>query len=106
MVTRDRLKCWQRVSGAFFGIMAGSGASGTRVSQTLLKTQERVKTHTGAILVCLLVAVFLPLLPDRAHSPELLFSRSGSRLLRFRKHEKNPFQQSLAGNSCVIHMAA
>ncbi|WP_213059934.1 hypothetical protein, partial [Escherichia coli] len=40
------------------------------------------------------------------HSPELLFSRSGPRLLRFRKHEKNPFQLSLAGNSCVIHMAA
>ena len=81
--------------------MVGSGAPGTRFSQTLLKKQERVKTHTGAILVYL-----LSLLPDRAHSPELLFSRSGSRLLRFRKHEKNPFQQSLAGNSCVIHMAA
>lgn len=82
------------------------GASGTRVSQTLLKTQERVKTHTGAILVCLLVAVFLPLLPDRAHSPELLFSCSNPRLLRFRKYEKNLFQRSLTGNSCVIHLAA
>lgn len=89
-----------------FWIMAGSGASGTRVSQTLLKTQERVKTHTGAILVCLLVAVFLPLLPDRAHSPELLFSCSNPRLLRFRKYEKNLFQRSLTGNSCVIHLAA
>ncbi len=28
------------------------GVLGTRFSQTLLKTQERVKTHTGAILVC------------------------------------------------------
>lgn len=50
MVTRDRLKCWQRVSGAFFGIMVGSGAPGTRFSQSLLKTQERVKTHTDAFL--------------------------------------------------------
>lgn len=73
-----------------FGIMVGSGAPGTRFSQTLLKTQERVKTHTGAILVCLCCCV-LPLLPDRAHSPELLFSRSGPRLLRFRKHEKIRF---------------
>lgn len=54
---QDRLKFCQRVSGAFFGIIVGSGAPGTRFSQTLLKTQERVKTHTGAILVCLLVAV-------------------------------------------------
>ncbi|HAX5205131.1 TPA: hypothetical protein QH033_004894 [Escherichia coli] len=53
------------------------GAPGTRFSQTLLKTQERVKTHTGAILVCLCCCV-LPLLPDRAHSPEFLFFRSGS----------------------------
>lgn len=50
MVIRDRLKCCQRVSGAFFGIMVGSGAPGTRFSQTLLKTQERVKTHTDAFL--------------------------------------------------------
>ncbi|WP_409258367.1 hypothetical protein, partial [Klebsiella pneumoniae] len=77
MVTRDRLKCWQRVSGAFFGIMVGSGAPGTRFSQSLLKTQERVKTHAGAILVCLCCCV-LPLLPDRAHSHEFLFFRSGS----------------------------
>lgn len=34
------------------------GAPGTRFSQTLLKTQERVKTHTGAILVCLCCCVF------------------------------------------------
>lgn len=85
--------------------MPGSGAPGTRFSQTLLKTQERVKTHTGAILVCLCCCVFA-LLPDRAHSPELLFSRSSPRLLRSRKYEKNPFQLSLAGNSCVIRLAA
>ncbi len=58
MVIRDRLKCCQRVSGAFFGIMVGS-APGTRFSQTLLKTQERVKTHTGAILVCFFAAFCL-----------------------------------------------
>ncbi|MEW1526640.1 hypothetical protein AB0W58_23910, partial [Escherichia coli] len=63
--------------GAFFGIMVGSGAPGTRFSQSLLKTQERVKTHAGAILVCLCCCV-LPLLPDRAHSHEFLFFRSGS----------------------------
>ncbi len=72
MVIRDRLKCCQRVSGAFFGIMVGSGP-GTRFSQTLLKTQERVKTHTGAILVCLLLLCFASI-ANRAHSPELLFS--------------------------------
>lgn len=85
--------------------MVGSGAPGTRFSQTLLKTQERVKTHRARFW-CVFCCCVLPLLPDRAHSSELLFSRSGPRLLRFRKHEKNPFQLSLAGNSCVIHMAA
>ncbi len=65
MVMRDRLKCCQRVSGAF-GIMVGSGAPGTRFSQTLLKTQERVKTHTGAILVCLLLLCFASLARSRS----------------------------------------
>ncbi len=103
MVIRDRLKCCQRVSGAFFGIMVGSGTR-ERASQTLLKTQERVKTHTGAILVCLLLLCFASI-ANRAHSPELLFSAPVPSSA-FRKYEKNPFQQSLAGNSCVIHMAA
>ncbi|EFX9068809.1 hypothetical protein D6Z56_22360, partial [Shigella boydii] len=67
MVIRDRLKCCQRVSGAFFGIMVGSGgAPGTRFSQTLLKTQERVKTHTGAILVCLLLLCFASIARSRS----------------------------------------
>ncbi|HFP2914142.1 TPA: hypothetical protein ACHF0O_004830 [Escherichia coli] len=53
-------------SGAFFGIMVGSGAPGTRFSQTLLKTQERVKTHTGAILVCLLLLCFASIARSRS----------------------------------------
>ena len=67
---------------------------------------QRQAKMLSARFWCIFCFCVLPLLPERAHSPELLFSRSGSRLLRFRKHEKNPFQQSLAGNSCVIHMAA
>jgi len=66
MVIRDRLKCCKRVSGAFFGIMVGSGAPGTRFSQTLLKTQERVKTHTGAILVYLLLLCFAVIARSRS----------------------------------------
>ncbi|KAA2842497.1 hypothetical protein F2R22_14995, partial [Alistipes onderdonkii] len=66
MVIRDRLKCCQRVSGAFFRIMVGSGAPGTRFSQTLLKTQERVKTHTGAILVCLLLLCYASIARSRS----------------------------------------
>ncbi len=49
------------------------GGTGNALSQTLLKTQERVKTHTGAILVCLLLLCFASI-ANRAHSPELLFS--------------------------------
>lgn len=49
-----------------FGIMVGSGALGTRFSQTLLKTQERVKTHTGAILVCLLLLCFASIARSRS----------------------------------------
>lgn len=105
MVTKDRLKCCQRVSGAFFGIMVGSGAPGTRFSQTLLKTQERVKTHTGAILVYLLLLCFAVIARSRSF-PGISVFPLRFRLLPFRKYEKNPFQQSLAGNSCVIHMAA
>ncbi|WP_216079286.1 hypothetical protein, partial [Shigella sonnei] len=47
-------------------IMVGSGAPGTRFSQTLLKTQERVKTHTGAILVCLLLLCFASIARSRS----------------------------------------
>ncbi|VCY53748.1 hypothetical protein BANRA_05503 [Escherichia coli] len=104
MVIRDRLKCCQRVSGAFFGIMVGSGAPGTRFSQTLLKTQERVKTHTGAILVCLLLLCFASIARSRSF-PELLFSAPVP-VFFASESMKNPFQLSLAGNSCVIHMAA
>ncbi|EFZ49596.1 hypothetical protein ECJURUA1811_5269 [Escherichia coli Jurua 18/11] len=46
--------------------MVGSGAPGTRFSQTLLKTQERVKTHTGAILVCLLLLCFASIARSRS----------------------------------------
>ena len=42
------------------------GAPGTRFSQTLLKTQERVKTHTGAILVCLLLLCFASIARSRS----------------------------------------
>ncbi len=72
-----------------FGIMVGSGAPGTRFSQTLLKTQERVKTHTGAILVCLLLLCFASI-ANRAHSPELLFSAPVPSSA-FRKYEKIRF---------------
>ncbi len=44
----------------------GGGAPGTRFSQTLLKTQERVKTHTGAILVCLLLLCFASIARSRS----------------------------------------
>ncbi|EMW12966.1 hypothetical protein EC2726800_5386 [Escherichia coli 2726800] len=46
--------------------MVGSGAPGTRFSQTLLKTQERVKTHTGAILVYLLLLCFASIARSRS----------------------------------------
>lgn len=49
MVTKDRLKCCQRVSGAFLD-NGWFRALGTSFSQALLKTQERVKTHTDAFL--------------------------------------------------------
>lgn len=35
MVIRDRLKCCQRVSGAFFGIMVGSGGTGNALQSDL-----------------------------------------------------------------------
>uniref|UniRef100_UPI003C6C63A2 hypothetical protein n=1 Tax=Escherichia coli TaxID=562 RepID=UPI003C6C63A2 len=47
----------------------------------------RVKTHAGAILVCLCCCV-LPLLPDRAHSHELQFDSSGSVFCRSESMKK------------------
>lgn len=43
---------------------------------------------------CVFVAVFLPLLPDRAHPSEILFFCSIPCRPRFRKYEKYPFQVS------------
>ena len=67
---------------------------------------ERVKNASGRDSGVAFLLLCFASLPDRAHSPELLFSCSNPRLLRFRKYEKNPFQRSLTGNSCVIHLAA
>ncbi|WP_106376873.1 hypothetical protein, partial [Escherichia coli] len=55
--------------------MVGSGAPGTRFSQTLLKTQERVKTHTGAILVCLLLLCFASIARSRSFVNATMFDR-------------------------------
>ncbi len=50
MVTKDRLKCCVSAFPVHFLDNGWFRALGTSFSQALLKTQERVKTHTDAFL--------------------------------------------------------
>ncbi|MCV5525184.1 triphosphoribosyl-dephospho-CoA synthase [Escherichia coli] len=77
-------------------------ALGTSFSQALLKTQERVKTHTGAILVCLLLLCFASI--ARSRSFLSLIPRC-LRMSSTEKMEKKQCHEVYAGKTSVIHMA-